>query len=56
LWVEREEDIRKIRDRMEAQGKGREREIALTTEKIGQAQLELKNLTKKSTINDTDRL
>ncbi len=28
----------------------------MTTEKIGQAQLELKNLTKKSAINDTDRL
>ncbi len=41
---------------MDAQAKGREREIISTTEKIGQAQLELKNLQKKSNSNDTERL
>jgi septal ring factor EnvC (AmiA/AmiB activator) len=54
--IAREDDIRKIRDRMDNQIKGREREIAHTTEKIGQAQFELKKLTKKSTQSEADRL
>lgn len=41
---------------MDNQIKGREREIAHTTEKIGQAQFELKKLTKKSTQSESDKL
>ena len=41
---------------MDNQIKGREREIAHTTEKIGQAQFELKKLTKKSTQSEADKL
>jgi septal ring factor EnvC (AmiA/AmiB activator) len=55
-FIAREDDIRKIRDRMDNQIKGREREIAHTTEKIGQAQFELKKLSKKSTQSEADRL
>lgn len=41
---------------MDNQIKGREREITHTTEKIGQAQFELKKLTKKSTQSESDKL
>lgn len=43
----REEDIRKIRDRMAFQIKAREREINNTTEKINQSKVELRKAQKK---------
>ena len=54
--IAREDDIRKIRERMDNQIKGREREIAHTTEKIGQAQFELKKMSKKSGVSESERM
>jgi len=41
---------------MTAQSKGKDREAAQVTEKIGQAQHELSVLTRKSNGNDADRM
>ena len=41
---------------MDAQSKGREREIGVTLEKIGQAQVELKSQQKKANMNEADRM
>ena len=52
----REDDIRKVRDRMEQQTRLKEREIVNTQEKIQQSKKELVMLSKRAQMTESERI